>query len=403
MSDRSRYNRGVKNYSGTYLKKGEFNAWCDRCGVKYKSSQLTKEWDELWVCPGCFEDRQPQDMVRGQVDLQATPWARPEVPDNFLLVAAITGLTTQPFAPGSEVVWDYANTLTVQVSGGTLASSGQLSVMNGANLCAVMNAGGGDELANPPAPSWEILQFSTATLVSPATYALTGLLRARYGTEGAMNLGTLPSGSPFVLIGNASASNDAWIAGYLDWLKLPYSPCYIGGFNDNGDQWFTWMRRSRLPPLWNDDWNGNGGTNFAAPLDEIDERYEVDVLKAGVPVRTLHAFGQPAAVYPLADQILDFGAVQSTYTVNVYQTDQVLGRGQGRQAAVSVTLGPAFDTLGDGLGNTLTDTLGDLLIGGLGLTGTPFFFFPPPLTNMLLTSDGSPVFASDVSPVRTVS
>ncbi len=384
MSDRGRYNKGVKSLGGTYLKRGEYNAWCMRCGGKFKTHQLTKEWDELWVCQSCFEDRHPQDMVRGVVDLQATPWASPELPDTFILKAAITGLTTAPFAPGPELLWDRANTLSVQVSGGTLTGDTELNVLNGSNFCAVMNAGvagqpdttqqtgEGVEVLNPVAPSWEILQFTNAELTAPATYTLSGLLRGRYGTEGAMNIGTLPAGSPFVYIGQASASNDLWIQGNLGWLLLPWSPCYIGGFNSNGDQWFTWIRRSRIPPLWQDDWNGNGGTNFNPPPDTPTEQYEVAVLNAaGAEIRTLYATETTRALYPLADQIADFGGIQSAYSILVYQADPILGRGQGRPATVPVSLGAPFAVLGDGQGNTLTDTKGHTLCGGWGPAGTP--------------------------------
>lgn len=66
--------------------KGRWNAICDRCGFKYKSNQLRQEWTGLRVCSGggtndCFEQRHPQDFVRGKADRQAPPWARPEPPE----------------------------------------------------------------------------------------------------------------------------------------------------------------------------------------------------------------------------------------------------------------------------------------------------------------------------------
>tara|TARA_R110000772_G_scaffold80044_3_gene171077 strand:- start:234 stop:500 length:267 start_codon:yes stop_codon:yes gene_type:complete len=65
------------------LKLGQWNVICDRCGFEYKSSQLRKEWTGLRVCDGadtneCFEVRNPQDLLRGRKDQQATPWSRPE-------------------------------------------------------------------------------------------------------------------------------------------------------------------------------------------------------------------------------------------------------------------------------------------------------------------------------------
>lgn len=370
-------NRRLSSPGATYLRRGDWNAWCQRCGGKFKASQLIKEWDELLVCHTCFEDRHPQDMVRGVPDFQAVPWASPELPDNFVINAAITGLTQAPFAPGPEFIFDNQNVLTVMVSGGTLSSAAdRLAVENGANLCAVMNAGSpgqpdtdqqtgrGDEVLHPLAPAWEILQFTTATLTAPATYQLSGLLRARYGTEAAMNLGTLAAGSPFVFIGQASPSNDEWIKGNLGWGFLPISPVYIGGFNSNGDQWFTWIRRSRHPGLWDDDFDGQNGINWIAPMDEPDERYQVDVLNAsGGVVRSLYAIGAQTVVYPLGWQIQDWGAVQASYRITVYQLSPILGRGQGRTATIIVQSGTANAVLGDGLSDVLADTNGNVLLG----------------------------------------
>lgn len=68
---------------------GQWNALCQRCGFKYKSGQLRKEWTGLHVCTGrgtndCWEERHPQDFVRGKTDRQAPPWSSPEPEDVFL-------------------------------------------------------------------------------------------------------------------------------------------------------------------------------------------------------------------------------------------------------------------------------------------------------------------------------
>lgn len=69
---------------------GQWNAICDRCGFKYKSSRIRKEWSGLRVCSGpgtndCWEPRHPQDSLRGKPDHQAVAWARPnnDGPDVF--------------------------------------------------------------------------------------------------------------------------------------------------------------------------------------------------------------------------------------------------------------------------------------------------------------------------------
>ena len=83
------------NYiSGNYLELGSWNAICDQCGVKRKSSQLTKRWDGLIVCktevrPGCYETRHPQDFVRTVVDDQHVAFSRPEPADQFTSVTYV--------------------------------------------------------------------------------------------------------------------------------------------------------------------------------------------------------------------------------------------------------------------------------------------------------------------------
>lgn len=61
-----------------YLKLGDWNAICDRCGFKYKASQLRHEWTGLYVCQECWEPRHEQDFVRGVEDDPSVPWTRPD-------------------------------------------------------------------------------------------------------------------------------------------------------------------------------------------------------------------------------------------------------------------------------------------------------------------------------------
>jgi hypothetical protein len=66
-----------------YYAAGKWNADCDRCGFKYKNTELRLTWDGLYCCKKCFEIRQPQDYVRGVVDDQSVPWSRPDPPNEF--------------------------------------------------------------------------------------------------------------------------------------------------------------------------------------------------------------------------------------------------------------------------------------------------------------------------------
>jgi hypothetical protein len=67
---------------------GENNVICDRCGSKFKASQLRKEWDNLMVCSICWEPRHPQDFVKGKADQQVPPYSRPEQSDEFIPVTS---------------------------------------------------------------------------------------------------------------------------------------------------------------------------------------------------------------------------------------------------------------------------------------------------------------------------
>lgn len=61
---------------GTYL------AICDECGFEYKAKDMRVRWDGAFVCSKDFEPRHPQDFLRGRVDRQSVPIARPDS-ENF--------------------------------------------------------------------------------------------------------------------------------------------------------------------------------------------------------------------------------------------------------------------------------------------------------------------------------
>lgn len=63
--------------------KGLWNVLCDDCGTKYKSNQVRKDWQGLYLCDGadtnqCWNPRHPQDHVRGKRDNQRVPFVRPQ-------------------------------------------------------------------------------------------------------------------------------------------------------------------------------------------------------------------------------------------------------------------------------------------------------------------------------------
>ena len=64
------------------------NPWgeCDRCGFKYRMSELKKEWTGLLVCPPCFEPKHPQLSLRAKRDRISVPNARPSQSGTPILV-----------------------------------------------------------------------------------------------------------------------------------------------------------------------------------------------------------------------------------------------------------------------------------------------------------------------------
>lgn len=77
--------RGPKDY----LKIGDHNAFCDRCGFKYKASELRKEWQGFMVCATCWEPRHPQEFVRSIPEKPAPPWSRPRNDGPSVLIPAV--------------------------------------------------------------------------------------------------------------------------------------------------------------------------------------------------------------------------------------------------------------------------------------------------------------------------
>jgi len=78
-----------------YLRHGTYNGICDRCGSKFKFSDLKLEWDGLYVCTanGCWEPRQPQDYVKGVMDNMSVPVSRPDQPPVYIQDEIVTEQT----------------------------------------------------------------------------------------------------------------------------------------------------------------------------------------------------------------------------------------------------------------------------------------------------------------------
>ena len=59
-------------------KPGDFWRICDRTGFRVRASETAKEWNGLIVRDKSWEQRHPQDFVRGRYDKQVVSEPRPE-------------------------------------------------------------------------------------------------------------------------------------------------------------------------------------------------------------------------------------------------------------------------------------------------------------------------------------
>ena len=105
----------------------------------------------------------------------------------------------------------------------------------------------------------------------------------------------------------------------------PLAPVHVRGKRTGSDLAVSWVRRTRI--------GGDSWETAEVALAEDNERYEVDVMSGAVVKRTIAA-SVASAAYTAAQQIADFGSVQASVAVRVYQLGAVYGRGSAAAAAV---------------------------------------------------------------------
>jgi hypothetical protein len=238
-------------------------------------------------------------------------------------------------------LFDKLNTVTVNVGDGTLTSSTRALVLSTqeTNACMV-----GDEL----------LQFVTATLVSPGVYTLSTLLRGSRGTEWAMvdhaageAFSLLSrSGMRRVSLENAQLSALRYYKGVTlgrsvasvsaqtfttDGVGLkPFSPVRLRGSRDGSNNATLEIeRRTRLAVRM------VGSLGVSVPLGEESESYEWDVYDDDTYttlVRTLTSITTSVA-YSAAQQTTDGLTPGDPLHVKVYQLSAIVGRGYALQRA----------------------------------------------------------------------
>lgn len=257
-----------------------------------------------------------------------------------IVSAGIVGRLVEALPAGLSTTWDFENTIEVEMLSGTLESRTESAVISGANAAAIGAHG-----------RWEIVQFQTATQISPTRWQLSGLLRGRRATE--HNIGTSLVADYFVMVSaggvvrfplqiseigvaryyrpvtfgtSAAETTTISFTGNGEALR-PFAPVHIHGSRVGGDLVIEWTRRGRLGQ------ELRSGSDI--PLSEESEEYEVDILVPGASpetaLRTIETT-TTTATYTAADQAADGFVGDDPIMVRVYQLSATVGRGTPGEA-----------------------------------------------------------------------
>lgn len=233
---------------------------------------------------------------------------------------------------------DELNSIRVSLTRGSLSSVSYTSFLNGAQAAII-----GDE----------IVYFRDAVLQADGTYIVSGFLRGMRGSEYAM--GNHVAGERFILVNTSTLARIPGATADLHMPRLykavtfgstlaqttaqsftndgaglkPYAPVHVGGGRDaGGNLLIGWTRRGRMSGEWR-----NG---VDVPLGEQSEQYEVEIWSAGYGAlkRTISGLTSPSTIYAAADQGSDFGSLQSSIAIKVFQLSAVIGRGYEARATI---------------------------------------------------------------------
>lgn len=256
--------------------------------------------------------------------------------------SAVLGVTTTALGGWTgKNVFDESNTVTVNVGAGSLSSATRDEILASKTLNAALV---GDE----------IVQFRTASMLSPGVYLLSSFLRGRRGTDRIMT--GHAAGERFVLLqptgmrridqGNADLSALRYFRGVSLGRSLstgarqevvntgvsmrPFNPVDARANRATTDTVITWRRRTRVETRF------LGPLGSSVPLGEAFEAYQVDIYTTSgftTVVRTLTSL-TPSVTYTSAQQVADFGGNQTVLYVRIYQMSETVGRGFPLQATI---------------------------------------------------------------------
>jgi hypothetical protein len=165
--------------------------------------------------------------------------------------------------------------------------------------------------------------------------------------------GPLPAGAPFVVLGAhmvpiaagldalarpmqlrivaSTRNHDDPTAVALtvtpgDTALKPLAPVHVAAARAGDGIHISWIRRTRID---------GDGWGVEVPLGEEIEAYVVEILSGGSLVRSI-ACTSPQALYATADELANFGTVQTSLHVRIAQISATVGRGYAADVTLAV-------------------------------------------------------------------
>ena len=278
----------------------------------------------------------------GSVAVWSAPSDEGYVVNRVIEKRASIGVTETDLQPAPSGLWDRGPSLRVKMLAGELSSSELDAVLNGANAAAI-----GDGLSD----AWEVLQFSEAVLVAPATYEVRLRLRGQVGTDAATTR-FWPVGSRFVLLTDALQQIDLSLSarGLSRYYRIgdasrpyddpnviveqrafsgiglrPYGVAHLRHTGAAGEAVsVTWIRRTRI--------DGDSWESVEVPVGEDREAYVVRVKQGAVTLREANVSSSEWTYSP-AEQSAD-GATAG-FSISVAQMSDRFGPGPFRSITIS--------------------------------------------------------------------
>lgn len=255
-----------------------------------------------------------------------------------LFTATQMGVLAADLPASPHTVIDEGNIIQIDMNDPDfqVLSDTETNVRNGANAVAIRTSTG----------AWEVIKFVNASLQYGRRYNLSRLFRGQLGTYSIME-SAIPAGQPVVFLDAASMlpisipetrkfdeityryGPNVYATGssfYQDVTHkgqaaglLPYPVADIQFFPEDGQVRLTWKRQTRF--------GGEGFEESDVPLNEENERYEIDLLDKNDVLLTTIRSTTPSCV---------FVGAPSMFKAYIYQMSLSVGRGRPAVAVYEV-------------------------------------------------------------------